>query len=398
VWSGGTVLATTAVAIPGRNTGDVFIATIAGVTAAGYNGTYRVTVTGANTFTYSLASNPGTATVPGTYTPPGQGELNAQVGTFFGQGTGVAVYVLELGAGDQTTGPAALQTWINANPKFFYSYLIPRGWDASSGLLALLAAFENLNSMVYFYITTSLANYTAYTPLMKCGQVWLEAPGVPLTEFDAAAAMQINLNYAPSSTNRQTPFEFAYMYGVTPYPTVGNSALLTNLQAANINIVGTGAEGGISTAIVLWGTNLDGNDFTYWYSVDWIQINSDLNLANAIINGSNNPLNPLYYDQNGVNVLQDVVVQTVGTAISYGLATGTVARAALDGTTFTQNLDAGDYEDQDVVNAVPFTTYTTENPSAYAQGLYGGLSVVYIPNRGFKQIVFSIFVTSFITQ
>jgi hypothetical protein len=195
-----------------------------------------------------------------------------------------------------------------------------------------------------------------------------------------------------------TPFAFSYMYGVTQYPTVGNSSLLATLQAANVNVVGSGAEGGISTNIVLWGTNCDGNDFTYWYSVDWIQINCDLAISNAIINGSNNPQNPLYYDQNGINRLQDVVTQTVGSAISFGLATGTVARASLDGPTFTENLDNDEYEDQDVVNAVPFITYTTENPAAYALGSYGGLSVVYIPNRGFKQIIFNIDVTSFISQ
>lgn len=43
--------------------------TIAGVTAAGYNGTFSVTVTGLNTFTYALViADPGTATVQGTAT------------------------------------------------------------------------------------------------------------------------------------------------------------------------------------------------------------------------------------------------------------------------------------------------------------------------------------------
>jgi hypothetical protein len=143
---------------------------------------------------------------------------------------------------------------------------------------------------------------------------------------------------------------------------------------------------------------MDGNDFTYWYSVDWIQLNTDQAISNAVINGSNNPLNPLYYNQDGINVLQDVVVQVVKSAITFGLATGTVARAALDGPIFSEALDSGTYQDQDVVNAVPFIIYTQENPSAYAAGSYGGLSVVYIPQRGFKAIIFNIQVTSFISQ
>lgn len=63
-WSSGVVTVT--VAGHGYATGNVV--TIAGVTPAGYNGTYSITVTGANTFTYALASNPGAVTVQGTAT------------------------------------------------------------------------------------------------------------------------------------------------------------------------------------------------------------------------------------------------------------------------------------------------------------------------------------------
>lgn len=397
-WSSGTVTAVTTVVIPGRSTGDKFITTIAGATPTGFNGLVRATVTGASTFTYALASNPGAMTVAGTYTPPGQGELVAQIDTFYGQGSSQAVYVLELGAGDQTNGPGQLATWAQINPNTIYSYLIPRGWDASAGLLALMAQYENLTAKTYFWITSTTATYTAYSATQKCGFVEIEAPGTPLTEFSVATAFQHSLSYNPSTANRVTPFAYSYLFGVTPYPTMGNAALLTTLQGANINVVGTGAEGGISTAIQLWGKMLDGNDFTYWYSVDWIQLNIDRNISNAVINGSNDPLNPLYYDQNGINRLQDVAVNTINTAITYGLANGTAARAALDGPVFAQALDDGVYQDQDVVNAIPFITYTDENPDDYQAGLYGGLSAVYIPQRGFTEIIFNINVTSFLAQ
>lgn len=42
--------------------------TIAGVTAAGYDGTYTITVLTADTFTYALAVDPGAESVPGTST------------------------------------------------------------------------------------------------------------------------------------------------------------------------------------------------------------------------------------------------------------------------------------------------------------------------------------------
>ena len=196
--------------------------------------------------------------------------------------------------------------------------------------------------------------------------------GIPSTEFSVAAAFWRLLNYNPSAANLVTPFAFGYVTGVTPFPTRGNNALLTTLKAAYTNIIGTGAEGGISNTIILWGTTEDGHDATYWYSVDWVQINSDLMLANAIINGSNNPQNPLYYDQNGINRLQAVEQQVMKNAIAFGLALSPVT-----------------------VTAVPFAQYVVQNPTDYPAGIYRGLAVSYTPQRGFTQIVFYVNVTSF---
>lgn len=398
VWAGGLVTATTNAPIQGPGNGDTFLTTIAGAVPSAFNGTFQATVTGASTFTYPMASNPGAETAAGTYTPPSQAELISMVNFFFGQSANQAVYVLELGATNVNAGVAALQAFITATPKFFYSYLVPRLWDANAAFLALIPQYSGLSAMTYFFVTTTTGTYQQYLPQWKNVFALVEAPGRPIGEFSLAPIFQRSLAYAPSNTNRMTPLAFAFLSGVTQYPTKGNQALLQTLKAASINIVGTGAEGGITNTIALWGTMLDGSDFTYWYSVDWIQLFSDQAISNTIINGSNNALNPLYYDQQGIDRLQDVVVQTVKNAITFGLATGSVARAALDGPAFGQALDDGDFVDQDVVNAVPFIPYVTANPQDYPIGRYAGLSVVYIPQRGFEQIVFNIEVSDFISQ
>jgi hypothetical protein len=114
----------------------------------------------------------------------------------------------------------------------------------------------------------------------------------------------------------------------------------------------------------------DGNDMSYWYSVDWVQINVDMMLANAVINGSNNPINPLYYDQDGIDRLQLVAQGVFNTGTSYGLVNGSP-----------------------VVNAISFKTYTKDNPNDYKIGRYAGLSATYTPMRGFTEIIFNINVT-----
>lgn len=222
--------------------------------------------------------------------------------------------------------------------------------------------------------------------------------GIPSAEFSLAAAFWVTLNYAPSTTNKVTPTAFSFLFGVTPFPTRGNAALLATLKALFINIVGTGAEGGISDTILLWGTTMDGRDFTYWYSVDWVQINVDLNVSNAVINGSNDPINPLYYNQDGINRLQQVAANTMASGVTFGLVLGTVTQTALDGPVLDTNINAGVYAGKTVVNAVPFLVYSKENPSDYKEGEYDGFAIVYVPARGFIHIVFNVNVTDFVTQ
>jgi hypothetical protein len=215
-------------------------------------------------------------------------------------------------------------------------------------------------------------------------------------EFSLAAAFWVSLHYRPSTTNKVTPYSFAFLYGVTPFPTVGNAALLSTLKTANVNIIGTGAEGGITNTILLWGTTMDGRDFNYWYSVDWVAINVDLFVSNAIINGSNNPINPLYYNQDGINRLQKVIANVFNSGVLYGLVLFTAIEVGLDGPILDQALDLGTYDGNTIVNAVPFITYSQENPEDYAIGAYNGFSAIYVPARGFENILFNLVVSDFV--
>lgn len=342
--------------------------TIAGVTPSGYNGNFQGTSTGSNTVTYPLVSNPGSETVLGTFILGAVAELVAMATTFFDQGTGASVYVHELGAGSTAAGVTALEAYIADPVVQFYSYLLPAEWANESTAVTMAMQQTALTAKTYFFVTCSLSNYTDWTG-PKSVIAMVQSPDAPSSEFSLAAFFYVTLNYNPSNVNMITPSAFAYLFAVTAYSGLTNSQK-TALKADGINWVATGSEGGISNTLIKFGTTADGRDFTYWYSVDWLQIQEHQALAAAIINGSNNPQNPLYYNQAGINRLKAVAQGVVNSGISFGLINGAPE-----------------------VQAIPFVTYVAANPNDFPAGIYNGLSVTFTPNRGFISITFFITVS-----
>ena len=359
-----TVTTTTAHGIP---SGDTVQIVIAGCTPTGYNGTFAGTSTGTNTVTYPLVSDPGADTVQGTLQLANTLELEAMGNTFFAQGSTVSVFVLELGTTTVADGVTALNTYIEENVNHlptsstpqFYSYLLPTTWDVSDAQV-MAAQYEGTTAQVYFYVTTTLATYAGWDGI-KSVFAALQSPSAPAIEFSTAAMYWASLSYDPNASNLAHPFEYTYIYSVTPY--VLTNTQQTTLLANGVNWVGTGAQGGISNTLIEGGTYMDLNPFNYWYCVDWLSINVAQALSAAIINGSNLPTNPLYYNQAGINTLQKVAQATVNNGISFGLILSPAN-----------------------VNATPFTTYVAQHPGDYATGTYNGLSLTFVPLRGFSSI------------
>lgn len=387
-WSGSVVTAVTAAPHP-FVIGDVV--TISGETPTGYNGTYTLaSVADTTHFTYALVSNPGAQTVAGIVTDADVAELVAMITTFFAQGSNTGVYVLELGHGTNTVAVAALATYLTANPKRYYVYVVPRGWDAESTFVTLVGLYAANTSLVYFLVTATLSTYASF--ILKSVYMLIEAAGIPVTEFTIAFRAYWILSQNPSSTNQVPPSSYSYALGVTPYAITQSEK--TTFQVANLNYIGTGAEGGISAFIDFYGALANGDPVNMWYAIDYAQINEQLSITNAVINGSNRQP-PLYYNQAGINFLQNVGGQRLGNFISYGLLLGKVILTKYAQADFIARLNAGDFAGNCVLNAEPFNVYVAENPSDYSIGQYNGLTCAVVPQLGFKHIVFNLNVTLF---
>lgn len=373
-WSTAVVTVTTTTPHGWMN-GDTVEIVVTGVTPTGYNGTYAATITGASTLTYPLVSNPGVVTVQGVVTDEDVTELNQMNTTFWAQGNSVPAYVLELGASEGTPaeGIVALNTWIEDNPEVFYLYLTPRAWGSDSTFPAFAANYNATTAKTYFFATTTLAAMLAAAGSKAVvEEVESTTPVLPATEFSLAAFLWQALSTNPSNTNRVAPFAFRYQVGVTAGTWTGPQQVA--FKTGSVNYITTGAEGGISNKIIKYGTNMDGRGFGYWYAVDWAAINLKLDLANEIINGSNNPINPLYYNQDGINRLKAKAQNTMNRGVAFGLFLAPVK-----------------------VEAVDFLTYTNDNPSDYRLGIYNGLSCSAVVQNGFTQITFNLNVTDFVT-
>jgi hypothetical protein len=359
--------------VHGIPSGETVTWTIAGMVPAGYNGTYQVTATGPNTFTYPLSVNPGTATTFGTAVDASNAEVLSMATTYFANGNTNAVYVLELGEGNTANGVSDLTTWIANNPNQVYGFIVPRSWATEPSFPALVNAQSGNTALTYFFITFNSSNYANASSFAgyKAAFLFVESVNVAANEFSVAAPFFVILNRSPSNVNKVPPLQYAFLVGVTAGP--WNGTQRAAFKAAFLNFADTGAEGGITNTILKGGVVGTGLYYNFWYSTDWAIINLHLNLANTIINGSNNVINPLYYNQQGINRLQATAQQTVNSGISFGLF-----------------LAPG------VVNAVDFLTYTTDNPSDYAIGEYDGLSATLTPQNGFTHIIFNLTVTDIV--
>jgi hypothetical protein len=380
--------------------GDSLLVTIAGVTPAGYNGTYLATATDADSFTFPLVANPGAVTVQGTWIPEQVAELTAMNTTFWAQGSQAPVYVLELGLGSTADGVTALEAYIDANTinNFgpFYAYLVPRAWAAEATYPPFVAGFASNTGKTYFFTTADNGSYASFTAQMKSTSVMIEAPGKPATEFSHAADFRSLISQRPSAANRVPPFRYRNMFGVTQYPQVGNAAIIDTYLAAFVNLMLSASEGGLTNTVLRNGQFKDGRDYLYWYSVDWTQINVQRDLAAAIINGSNNPQAPLYYNQQGVNQLQAVLANTVSRGNSFGLIFGAPQLVQMEPADFVTAVENGDFEGATPINAQPFLSYVTANPNDFTAGIYNGLQFAMTPNKGFSQITVNLNVTDFV--
>lgn len=301
-------------------------------------------------------------------TNPGSGYVTAPTVTITGGGgTGAtATAAIENGAVvSVTVTPGVGYT---SAPAVAFS-APPAGGTTATGTANLAAELNILagqyaspTSKTYFFITSTTAGVGTYQP-NKSVFACVNSPTATSQESVTAAMFYQWLVNNPGPANKLAPMSYRYLFGITPWPESGYSTQINSILTAYGNIALAGSEGGISTACQFKGMTSDGTQASWWYGIDWFQIQVKLMLANDVINGSNrNP--PLLYDQPGINELQAVAQQVADNAVTFGCALSAI------------------------VNSIDFATYSVQKPSDYKAGIYSGLSANVVGQNGFLTLDF----------
>ncbi len=294
-------------------------------------------------------------------------QISGRVAKYFENNTsGNPVFILEIGKIIAADGVAYLKTWLEENVNQYYIINLPTAYDIETTLVDLVKLYENTTDKQYFSFGVSKTSYSPYKGIKSC----ICCVSNNDKEYVDIAPMAILNSYDPGLIQKATPLAFRYVFGYSPY--LANNPSLGQLKSDFVNYVDTGAEGGISNNLIKWGTTMDGRDALYWYAVDWVAINAKLNLANEVINGSNNPQNPLFYNQRGIDRLEARLDNLMTDAVSFGIS--------LQGFS---------------IDSIKFKEYVMANPSDFRIGKYAGLGITFTPNRGFTQIYIAIDVTDF---
>ena len=371
-------------------------------------------------------------------------EILRMATTFFAQGNGVGLYVLELGAeaaaGDDIP---ALQTWIANNPGIFYAFLTPQVWDAVEGVQSVTITAGGSG----YTTTTVAATFTAPTSgvpatgygivtggsitsfvITNPGSGYTAAPtltfAAPTSGVTATGTAVLGGALAGIANNYGSPNSQVYFFVTTTQTTVTNYAGNKAVFALVPSPSALAAEFQCAAPFEAWLLNnatqtmMQPMSFRYMYGVTPWPASGQSSAIAAIKAANGNIVETAAQGGISTAMIANGTVMSGAQAMSwYGLnffqiqVQRALAAAVINGSNSQPPLlydfhgvnvlagVANSIASQAVsikaaaaitISAVPFATYVADNPDNYAAGIYGGLSALFTAQQGFLKIYFNI--------
>lgn len=304
--------------------------------------------------------------------------------TFFVE-SNYEIYLEEHGTKDKdyTEKIEGLNTFITNNEFPCYIFLLPDGMGEDTTLgTTLFAKYSQLQNITYFFINysgTTLNDYKISNVFMQVKNQKAAALFVNNTVGSDLAALTAGLfasyKFDLSDTNPASPFNYKTIKGIAKQPLT--LPVRKQMIQDSVNYIDD-----VATQLVLMnGRYGDTYPIDYRYQWDLTSFQVAASLKQLILNGVNNPIYVIKYNQDGIDILKSRVKSVLNQMISQGCVTEYAER--IESAT-------GELVNIGEVSCIDFRSYIASNPEDYENEVYGGISFYLRIGKYIRQVIMNV--------
>ena len=263
-----------------------------------------------------------------------------------------------------------------------YEWACPTSFYDNTDFIALVKSYSGITAGQYFSLElpegtdpSTDETFALYIQSKSFAPVY---PSLVEGESSNGAIVGIKAGnlYNLSVSNPLSLLQWKTVYGITPRDRLSNSLV----DALNENGCSWISSLNNNT-VVLGGMVADGQNWESYFALDTFIFRLTVDIASMMIQASNNPLQSISFNQNGINIIKNKLVAISNTMLSFGV----LGNFGSDYDTNTNAiLNTGEW------SAIDFATYKANQYQDWKDGIYNGASC-YVTIRHFVlQIVPSI--------
>ena len=313
-------------------------------------------------------------------------EFSKSIQGYFNYSGNRSVNVLELGQVSETTTlqeqATQLDTIIKSGLHRSYMYLIPSSFYVeNSPVVSIMQEYTKETSAQYFMISTTSDVTTdnvatQFKNLKSCFLVYDNSDtSQNINLAGSILGIMASNKFDISGNNKASPLNFKILQGFKFNPI--NRVLLNSLTQYPANFIFNE----VGYATIGNGRYTNGVAWDYWYQWDLTQLALQQKITQLLINGVNNPVNVIRFDQQGIDIINASVKSTLSEYIQLGcINTYAMALNPANNTLIGLNN----------INTIDFNTYISQYPEKYQNEIYDGISFYVLINRYIRQCILNI--------
>ena len=247
-----------------------------------------------------------------------------------------------------------------------YEWACPTAFYDNTDFIALVKSYSGVTAGQYFSIElpsgtdpSTDETFALYLASKSFAPVY---PSAVEGESANGAIMAVKSGslYNLSVSNPLSLLQWKTIYGITPQDRLANS-LVTALNENGCSWIGSLN----NNTVILGGMVADGKDWEYYFALDTFIFRLISDVSSMMIQASNNPIQAIKFNQNGINIVKNKLIAISNTMITLGV----LDNFGSDYDTNTNAiLNSGEWA------AIDFATYKANQYQNWQNGIYDGAS------------------------